>query len=49
MVQRNGRVYGLNQFSKNVIICANPEIVAPVLTKEFTKFPNRRVGNPFRH
>ncbi|CAG2169280.1 unnamed protein product, partial [Oppiella nova] len=37
-----GKLYGIKSFGKTNIVCAKPDIISLVLSKEFTSFTNRR-------
>lgn len=43
LVQKHGKVFGVNFMSSKTIFIAEPELAQLVLSKEFTSFINRRV------
>lgn len=45
--RKYGKVFGGNMLNEPVIYVTDPELAQIILTREFTKFANRRVSNAF--
>ena len=45
--RKYGKVFGGNMLNEPVIYVTDPELAQIILTREFTKFANRRVSNVF--
>ena len=44
LVRREGRIYVDKSFNTTTIVCAEPDLIQLILSKEFTNFTNRRVS-----